>query len=179
MNKWMIWGAHPYFWKHPSFRFPRIWSIHWHYRYTLRKKHESRDGISNWLWLDLPRASPIWRSPILCLANHSAWSELSILSSKPTQNWKFFWISNTKKMQKVHLHGRKNPSSNVWVIKVDIVSDFVSDTVTGIADGVHGMLNFATRRNGCHDRSWGDSGRFPRLDKEVRRSWILVNNHET
>eukprot|EP00435_Cladocopium_sp_Y103_P004946 s849_g1.t1 len=27
---------------------------------------------------------------------------------------------------------------------VDIVSDFVSDTVTGIADGVHGMLNFAT-----------------------------------
>eukprot|EP00435_Cladocopium_sp_Y103_P005699 s849_g1.t2 len=28
--------------------------------------------------------------------------------------------------------------------RVDIVSDFVSDTVTGIADGVHGMLNFAT-----------------------------------
>ncbi|CAE7263015.1 unnamed protein product [Symbiodinium sp. CCMP2592] len=27
---------------------------------------------------------------------------------------------------------------------VDIVSDFVSDTVTGIADGVHGILNFAT-----------------------------------
>ncbi len=107
----MIWG-YPYFWKHPSFRYPRIWSIHWqmrHYLYTLRKKHESRDGMSNWLWLDLPRASPIWRSPILCLANHSAWSELSILSSKPTQNWKIFWISNTKKMQKVHLHGRKNP----------------------------------------------------------------------
>ncbi|CAJ1378664.1 unnamed protein product [Effrenium voratum] len=28
--------------------------------------------------------------------------------------------------------------------KVDIVSDFVSDTVTGIAGGVHDMLNFAT-----------------------------------
>ena len=27
--------------------------------------------------------------------------------------------------------------------EVDIVSDFVSDTVSGIADGVHGMLNFA------------------------------------
>jgi len=27
---------------------------------------------------------------------------------------------------------------------VDIVSDFVSDTVTGIADGVHGILNFAS-----------------------------------
>eukprot|EP00913_Durusdinium_trenchii_P012664 g11892.t1 len=31
-----------------------------------------------------------------------------------------------------------------FVFAVDIVSDFVSDTVTGIADGVHGMLNFAT-----------------------------------
>ena len=27
--------------------------------------------------------------------------------------------------------------------EVDIVSDFVSDTVSGIADGVHGMLNVA------------------------------------
>ncbi|CAE7938043.1 unnamed protein product [Symbiodinium sp. KB8] len=32
-----------------------------------------------------------------------------------------------------------------WLlIIVDIVSDFVSDTVTGIADGVHGILNYAT-----------------------------------
>ena len=31
--------------------------------------------------------------------------------------------------------------------EVDIVSDFVSDTVSGIADGVHGMLNFVARRN--------------------------------
>ncbi|CAL1143398.1 unnamed protein product [Cladocopium goreaui] len=43
--------------------------------------------------------------------------------------------------------------SQSWV--VDIVSDFVSDTVSGIADGVHGMLNFAT---GSDDASGAAAG---------------------
>ena len=123
-------------------------------------------------WPHYPYDTP----PFCVLIIIQLWFELSILSSKSTKNRKLFWISNTQRMQKVHLHGRYSNVSNVWVIKVDIVSDFVSDTVTGIADGVHGMLNFATGRHPlpcCHGRSWGDSDRFP------KNSWGPTNMKKT